>query len=92
MLDEQWIPAVAARDLAVITRDRHLRTRPRELAMLRQHKLRVYCLTGRRDMSVWDQLCLVVATWPAIEHQLATAGPGPWFATVTGAGLRPLPT
>jgi len=40
-LDPVWIPEVAARDLIVIARDRRIRTKPGELALLREHGLRV---------------------------------------------------
>lgn len=46
-LDTTWIPAVAGRDLAVISRDRHIRTKPGELLLLRQHGLRVFWISGK---------------------------------------------
>ena len=86
-IDEEWIPAVAARGLVAITRDRHLRTRPRQLELAHAHGLRVFCLTGRKDMTTWDQLVLVVRMWPQIETKRDQAGPGPWFVGITTAGL-----
>jgi hypothetical protein len=50
-LDTVWIPEVAARRLAVILRDRHIRTKPGELSLLREHGLRVFWIAGRRDLS-----------------------------------------
>lgn len=41
-LDTEWIPAVAARSLAVVSRDRHIRTKPAEIALLRESGLRVF--------------------------------------------------
>src|SRR3954453_20554081 len=39
-LDTDWIPAVAARDLVVIGRDRRIRTKPQEVARFREAHLR----------------------------------------------------
>jgi hypothetical protein len=46
-IDPVWIPAVAARGLAVIARDRHIRTKPGERELLRAHGLRVFWIGGR---------------------------------------------
>jgi hypothetical protein len=45
-LGTQWIPTVAAAGLVVIGRDRRIRTKPAELALLRQHRLRVFWIAG----------------------------------------------
>ena len=50
-LDTEWIPAVAARGLIVITRDKKLRTKPVEVRALWEHGLRVFCIGGKRDLS-----------------------------------------
>lgn len=81
-LDPVWIPAVAARDLAVIARDRHIRTKPGEIALLRQHGLRVFWIAGKRDLTTWDYLVRLVRRWDDIEKTLSTRGAGPWFMAV----------
>src|SRR4051794_2304833 len=55
-LDTEWIPAVAERGLAVICRDKRIRTKPAEVALLRAHKLRVFWIAGTKDLSTWDTL------------------------------------
>lgn len=60
VLDPDWIPAVAARDLIVIARDRHIRTRPQELERFREAGLRVFWIAGKRDMSTWGWLSRLV--------------------------------
>jgi hypothetical protein len=55
-LDPNWMPAVAARDLAVIARDRHIRTKPGEREILRQFRLRVFWIAGKKDLATWDYL------------------------------------
>jgi hypothetical protein len=47
VLDPDWIPAVARRGLAVIARDKRIRTKPAEVALLRSHDLRVFWLAGK---------------------------------------------
>lgn len=81
-LDPAWIPAVATRGLAVIARDRHIRTKPGELALLRAHGLRVFWIGGKRDLSTWDSLVRLVRRWDDIEQTMALRGAGPWFYSV----------
>jgi hypothetical protein len=82
-LDPDWMPVVAAADLAVICRDRKLRTRPGEVELLRQHGLRVFYLSGKKDLSNWDYLVRIVRRWGDIERTLEERGPGPWFMAVS---------
>src|SRR5258706_16145138 len=81
-LDPDWIPAVAARKLVVIGRDRHIRTKPAELALLRAHGLRVFWIAGKRDLSTWDYLVRLVNRWGDIERELEDREDGPWFMAV----------
>lgn len=60
VLDTDWIPAVALRDLVVIGRDKHIRTRPAEQLRFREAGLRVLHLGGKRDLTTWDWLRRVV--------------------------------
>ena len=90
-LDPDWMPAVAARDLIVIARDRRIRTKPAELALLRQNGLRVFWLAGKKDLSTWDYLVRVVRRWNEIEEAVATKGAGPWFMAINEAKLTEIP-
>jgi hypothetical protein len=45
-LDPDWIPAVAARGLVVIARDRRIRTKPAEIQTFRDAGLRVFWIAG----------------------------------------------
>lgn len=86
-LDPTWIPAVATRGLAVIARDRHIRTKPGELALLRANALRVFWIGGKRDLSTWDTLVRIVRRWDDIEQALARRGAGPWFLSINDHNL-----
>ncbi|HET8893271.1 MAG TPA: hypothetical protein VFM96_04155 [Gaiellaceae bacterium] len=90
-LDPVWMPEVAARDLVVIARDRHIRTKPAELELLRMHALRVFWIAGKRDLTTWDYLVRVVKRWDEIERIVATRGAGPWFVAINETGLRDIP-
>ena len=81
-LDTDWIPAVAARDLVVIGRDKRIRSRPQELQYLKDAGLRVFRIGGKRDLSTWDWLTRFVRHWDRIEEIVRTRGPGPWFYSV----------
>lgn len=81
-LDTEWIPAVARRDLIVIGRDKHIRTRPQELRYLRDAGLRVFHIGGKKDLSTWEWLVRLVRHWDVIEDVIATRGLGPWFYVV----------
>lgn len=87
VLDTDWIPAVAARDLIVIARDKHIRTRPQEIAQLRAAGLRVFWIGGKRDAPTWDWLRRLIRHWDAIEAAIVDRGPGPWFYAVNENGL-----
>lgn len=90
-LDTVWIPEISKRRLVVIARDRHIRTKPAERALLRAHGLRVLWIGGRRDLTTWDYLVRVVRHWDAIEEALASRGPGAWFLAVNQHGLTEIP-
>jgi hypothetical protein len=78
-LDPEWIPAVAARGLIVIARDKKLRTKPVEIQRLWDSALRVFCIGGKKDLSTWEWLERVVRHWPRMEAIIEQRGPGPWI-------------
>jgi hypothetical protein len=78
-LDTEWIPAVAARDLVVITRDKKLRTKPVEIQMLWNHGLRVFNIGGKADQSTWEWLTRLVRFWPRMVTIIDQRGAGPWI-------------
>lgn len=86
-VDPAWIPAIAARGLAVIARDKRIRTKPGELELIRRHGLRVFWIAGKRDLSTWDALSRLVRRWADIEAALSAKGPGPWFMGISEANV-----
>lgn len=89
--DEVWIPAVAARDLTCLGRDKHIRTRPAERRLLRQAGLRVFRVGGKKDLSTWDWLGRLHRYWPRIEEILRDRPDGPYFYLVDSNGLQEVP-
>lgn len=78
-LDTEWIPAVAARGLVVITRDKKLRTKPVEIRALWDSGLRVFCIGGKRDLNTWGWLVRLVKHWAGMEEIIAERPDGPWI-------------
>jgi hypothetical protein len=89
-LDPVWIPAVADRGLVVIARDRRIKSKPAELALLRRHGLRVFWIAGKRDLSTWDNLVRLVRRWDDLEREIASRGAGPWFIAINEGSLTEL--
>jgi hypothetical protein len=89
--DPDWIPEVAGRDLVLIARDKRIRTKPAELALLKAHGLRVFWIAGKKDLATWDYLVRIVRRWKEIERAVATKGDGPWFVAIYDGNLRDLP-
>lgn len=90
-LDPQWMPAIAARGLIVLGRDRHIRTKPAELAALRAHGLRVFWLAGKRDLTTWGYLVRIVVRWEDIESTIVNRGAGPWFMAIGDIRITEIP-
>ena len=88
LLDTKWMPLVAARDLVVIGRDKHLRSNPAERAVMAEHALRVLRLADKKDLPVWDQLARLVRRWEDVEALLHARPTGPWFYEVQASRLR----
>lgn len=87
-LDPQWIPAIAKRQLIVVARDRRIRTKPAELLALRQHGLRVFWIAGKKELSNWGKLVLLVNRWNDIERTIRDRGAGPWFMAINERDIQ----
>lgn len=90
-LDPAWIPAVAARGLIVIARDRRIRTKPGELSILRSSGLAGFWIAGKRDLDNWGYLVRVVKRWADIEKAISRRGVGPWFCAINEHNVTDIP-
>lgn len=66
----------------MISRDRHIRTKPAEIALLRASHLRLFWIAGKKDIGTWDALSRLVRRWDDLESTLQARGMGPWFMAV----------
>jgi hypothetical protein len=81
-LDPDWIPAVAARGLIAIGRDKKVRTKPAEKQAIINHGLRYIWIGGKQDESSWEWMRRLMRHWDEVERLADQLGPGPWFITV----------
>ena len=86
--DTVWMPIVASLGLVVISRDKRIRTKPAELAAFRAAGLRVFWISGKRDLSNWENLKLMVKWWDRMEEIVRDRGAGPWFQAVSDGAIR----
>ena len=89
-VDTVWMPAVAARGLIAIVRDKKIRSRPVEIARFREVGLRVFWLGGKRDLTTWGYLEQTVRHWKTIEQIIEDEGPGPWGYVITQGSVDKL--
>jgi hypothetical protein len=89
-LDLDWMPIVAARGLVVITRDKHIRTRPAELRAYVEHGVRSVWIGAKRDLTAQDQLALLLRYEARLKREIIKRGPGPWALALSPSGVRPI--
>ena len=87
-LDPDWIPIVGSADLVLITRDKKMRFRPGERALLAEYHLRVMALTSASKMTSWDMLGLLVRRWERMEKAIRDYGSGFWWCSITTQGVE----
>ncbi len=86
-LDPDWILNVAGLGWIVITRDRHMLSRPAERQEIVQSKARHIRLDpSKKQLSKWDQLEILMIRWRSIEAVVDQ--PGPWVYAATRTQLR----
>jgi hypothetical protein len=90
--DLVWLPIVGAAqlDLVVITRDQAIRGKAAELATFKANGVRGFFLTGKKDLTRWAKLGLLVRSWDRIERHVQRFPSGPWAMAVTDGRLSDL--
>lgn len=86
--DEEWIPVVADAGLVAIGRDKRIRTRPGEAALLRSHGLRYIWLGGKQDEPTAVYIEWLERHWTSIERLRLHRPVGPWWFGLTESGLK----
>lgn len=96
--DPVWLPLIGQGELVLITRDNRIRSKPAELEAYKAHAIRAFFLTGKKDLTKWEKLDLLVRSWARMEQMIAKRGPGAWAASLTAGAspkdvpLTPLPS
>jgi len=72
--DEEWLEAAGASRWVVLTKDKRIRYRPVELAAVRRHAVRMFCLT-RGDLTAAEQADRFLRNLESIERAASRAGP-----------------
>ena len=88
--DLDWMPVVAERGLIVLTRDKHIRTRPAELRVYREQGIRSVWIGAKQDLGPRDQLALFIRHESRLEREIIKRGAGPWALAMSPSGVRPL--
>ena len=88
--DLDWMPVVADRGLIVLTRDKHIRTRPAELRAYREHGIRSVWIGAKQDLGPRDQFDLFIRHESRLQREITKRGAGPWALAMTPSGVRPL--
>jgi hypothetical protein len=89
-LDDVWIPRVTDQGWLIVTRDRHIRTRPRELQAVREYSARMVALTSADATNTFHQLEVVMCRWRDILACLDKEGPFIYTATRSSFERVPL--
>lgn len=87
--DEIWIPQVTAAGLSIITRDKRIQTRTREINAVFAARARMFAITTEENLDRWGLLEVFVPNFRAIEKIVQTRS-GPYIYAVTRSGIRNL--
>jgi len=88
--DLDWMPIIGARRWILISRERHIRSRPADLAAFREHGICSVWIGAKRDLSPQDQVDLFLRYEDRLIREIIKRGPGPWALAMSPSGLRPL--
>lgn len=86
--DEEWLAAAGGGSWLVITRDKHIRTRPGERAKILDHGVGCFILNQKQDPTRWEYLKLLAKAMDEMEDKFATT-PRPFiFVVDKNGGMR----
>jgi hypothetical protein len=83
VLDEDWIPVVAARGWLIITRDSKIIENRNEINAVRESGAKMVALNQQDARTRWGQLEVFMTRWRDIEPLTAEPGPFIWRASRT---------
>jgi hypothetical protein len=86
--DEDWLRDVAQRGWVVVSRDKKIRTRPRERQAIVDSGAGVFCLTQNDNPTRWKYLQLLCLTLDQMEFVFTTTSKPFLFGVDRTGGLR----
>jgi hypothetical protein len=72
--DEEWLLYVAKNGYILFTRDKMIRRRPQQLALIKEHKIGAVFLGGK-TMDHWNYIRQIVTAWDKIEAKVMSETP-----------------
>ena len=87
--DTDWIPAVTAQGLVIVTRDSRIQRRHAELLAVIEHCARMVALASDEARTIWHQLEVFMTQWRRIEA--LTDETGPFIYRASRSRLSPVP-
>ena len=85
--DIDWLPYVAERGYVLFTRDNKILLRPQERAILKEHKIGTFFLSGK-NMSRWDHIRQIIRAWHKIEDAAKDKPPFAYKINRHGTALK----
>jgi len=89
--DIDWIPAVTAQGLVIVTRDSKIQRRHPELHAVSEHNARMVALVSEDAKTIWNQLEVLLIQWLRIEALTEETGPFIYRASRSRLAAVPLP-
>jgi hypothetical protein len=83
--DRDWLPQVGAKGWVVLTRDKHILTRPLEVVALLRANTHVFILKSRQELTGQQMAAAFVAACPQMRRLIQSHSP-PFLARVTQTG------
>jgi len=83
--DAEWLPAAGGKGWVILTRDRHILTRPLEIIALLKANTHAFVLKSRSELTGAEMAAAFKAAYPHMGRLIASHTP-PFLARVTAAG------
>jgi len=82
--DRDWLPLIGSEGWLVITRDKAIQRRPGEKQAVLDHKVKMAAITSEGNLSVFEQVEVVMVRWRELESFQEL--PGPFIYSITRTG------
>ena len=88
--DEVWIPQVAGFGWAIVTRDKRIQSRTREIDAVAASNARMFAITSEENLDNWGLVEVVASRWR--DMAAAAREPGPYVYSLTRTSIRKVAT